>query len=99
MPGNSIFLTDVSTIWRKACQSLVRNSVGAKCYDDEFLFIFPFGFLEEEEEEEEEVWMGSGRELWVCRRKNCATNPELNNSSCCLGFKVDMSKEHGSKIF
>ncbi len=54
MPGNSIFLTDVSTIWRKACQSLVRNSVGAKCYDDEFLFIFPFGFLEEEEEEEEE---------------------------------------------
>ncbi len=60
MPGNSIFLTDVSTIWCKACQNLVRNSVGAKCYDDELLFIFPLGFLEEEEEE---VCMGSGREL------------------------------------
>jgi hypothetical protein len=34
--------------------------VGAKCYDDELLFIFPLGFLEEEEEE---VCMGSGREL------------------------------------
>jgi hypothetical protein len=36
--------------------------VGAKCYDDELLFIFPFDFLEEEEEEEE-MCMGSGREL------------------------------------